>query len=279
MAKVDTYEDPNNRQYRRLKVNKVVPNRVPDLLPESTVAVLSHTQAVSDTAIVNTLIQDQRKNKKRDWFIPHAYHCLPIVMANQYGYTIKAASDIWATWNGGNKPEDLELENPEPNRMQLCKSHFGMGLITFQNKFALRASHGINLLITHPMNYVLDGIMSMSAVVEADNLRRDFTINLKLTRPNYRVFIPEGTPIASILPIPRHYVDSFDIVPGSEVLDPDVLMDEYDTQTLFGRERMEVDQEMNPNKNGQRYRLGMDIYGNRFEDHQVRADPPKRSTE
>jgi len=42
----------------------------------------------------------------------HAYYCLPLVMANQTGWSIACPRDVLAVWNGGPMPDDLRLYDP-----------------------------------------------------------------------------------------------------------------------------------------------------------------------
>ena len=38
---------------------------------------------------VDDIIVDFNRKIKRDWFNDHAYYCLPLTIANQYGFGIK----------------------------------------------------------------------------------------------------------------------------------------------------------------------------------------------
>jgi hypothetical protein len=159
---------------------------------------------------------------------------------------------------------------------QIVSSRFGMGTVTIQNRWTFRTPPGINLMTVSPPNYYLDGITHLTAAVETDNLRRDFTFNLKITRRDFEIFIPAGTPIGCVLPYPRHFVDRFRVVNAADVLDRDVIETERQTARLFGRER-EVDDPKKPHGIGGRYWRGEDVYGNKFADHQLRLDNVERS--
>ena len=132
-------------------------------------------------------------NKWREWFSDHAYLCLPLTIGNQYGFVVKSNHTFDVTWNGGrgidattvNMGEDF---NDDWNGQHI-HSHFGNGIVTIQNGFTLRTSDKINLMTINPPNYFIDGLAHMTGVVECDNLRRDFTFNLKLTRKDYTVSI------------------------------------------------------------------------------------------
>lgn len=118
----------------------------------------------------------------------------------------------------------------------------------------------------------IDGIYHMTGVVESDNLRRDFTFNLKVTRENDPVFIKIGDPIGCIIPYPRHFIDQFQIKSADKVLSAHEINVERETIKLFGIERSEHDKHKR-HGNGKRYWRGEDIHRNKFKDHQNALDP------
>lgn len=227
-------------------------------------------------ALARELVQPLRGNKRRGWFHEHAYSCVPLMIANQYGFMVKSLYDFWVTWNGGDNPGDVTVEKMPADEpaygVQLVASHFGMGTVTIQNPWAFRTPKDVNLMTIAPPNFVLDGVMHMTAVIETDNLRRDFTFNLRITRPNHQIFVPKGSPIGCVIPYPRHFIDGYQLAMANDVLPRDVVEDERRTQLYHGIERSTYDTE-NPGSMGFRYRDGVDIYGNRFPDHQANLDP------
>ena len=111
----------------------------------------------------------------------------------------------------------------------------------------------------------------MTGVIESDNLRRDFTFNLRLTRPGHTVKINKGDVIGCVMPYPRHFIDQFKLVNASEILSDDILDQERACGAAFGKERSEEDKNKKYG-NGRRYFNGEDAYGNKFDDHQVSLD-------
>jgi uncharacterized protein DUF6065 len=221
---------------------------------------------------VDLIIRSLKGQKLRDWFNKHAYFCLPLVIGNQYGFAIRSLKAFSAIWNGKNSPEDTKVkitdhgENPD---YQTISSHFGMGVVTIQNRFTLRTPSGVNLMTINPPNHWIDGIQHMTGVVETDNLRRDFTFNLKVTRPNYEVHVKKGEFIGCVIPIPRYFVDSFCLSKGEELFEKGKIQEERKIMQDFGKERSTVDKEK-PRRNGRRYFMGEDVYGNSFPDHQTK---------
>jgi hypothetical protein len=106
-------------------------------------------------------------------------------------------------------------------------------------------------------------------VVETDNLRRDFTFNLKITRPNFPIEIAVGDVIAGFIPYPRGFVEKFELVDGAKLFTPGQIAEEQQVARDFGRERSDVDV-LRPDGVGRRYHRGEDVYGNPFENsHQT----------
>lgn len=226
------------------------------------------------------LIQPLRNQSKRDWLVPHAYHCLPLLIGSQYGFLVKSLYDFWIVWEGGNDPAALTIrKRPEDEciyNMQVVGSHFGMGIVTVQNRWTFRTPTGVNLMTVAPPNYWIDGISHLVGVIETDNLRRDFTFNLKVTRPKFEIKIAAGTPIGCIIPIQRGYVDSFEMKNAKEVLPRAVIESEQEVVRQFAAERLGPDRDK-PGGNGKRYWRGEDVYGNPFPEHQTKLNEPDKN--
>ena len=221
-----------------------------------------------------------RGRHKRDWFSKHAYLCLPLVIGNQYGFAVKSLFHATFLWNGGPEPADttITVHNTEEAEafggLQLLASQFGLGIVTVQTAFALRTPPEVNLMTLQPPNQFIDGLQNLMGVVEADNLRRDFTFTLKITRPDHPIEIKVGDLLAAVLPIPRGFVEKFELIDAYEWFSPETVAFEQQTARDFGREREEVDSK-NKRGVGRRYFRGEDVYGQKFKyPHQQVLTPP-----
>ena len=210
--------------------------------------------------------------KRRNWFSDHAYMCLPLLIGNQYGFVVRSQHTFAAFWDGGEGLDATKIlfEEKEPHSMQTVQSHFGLGIITIQNSFVLRTPENVNLMTINPPNSFIDGLGHMTGVIETDNLRRDFTFNLKFTRPNYWVRVNKGDWIGCFIPIPRYFVDSFEMINARDYLTEEQIDEEITCSNDFGKERSGPDK-TKPHESGRRYFMGEDVYGNKFEDHQKRV--------
>lgn len=216
--------------------------------------------------------QSLKGEKRRNWFSDHAYLCLPLTIGNQYGFVVKSAHTFDVTWDGGEHLNATKISMCDfdgDNKNQYINSHFGLGIVTVQNSFTLRTPPGVNLMTINPPNYFIDGIQHMTGVIECDNLRRDFTFNFKITRPNHTIRINRGDWIGAFIPIPRYFVDSFTMVNAKDVLTAEDIAIEQKASFDFGKERSGPDLEK-AHQAGRRYFQGEDVYGNKFLDHQKR---------
>jgi hypothetical protein len=136
---------------------------------------------------------------------------LPLVIGNQHGFIIKSLIDFDIIWDGTeNNPNISFIDNSNSNK-QIIQTGFGSGIVTIQNRFALKTSPGINLMTIQPPNMFIPGCVSMTGVIETDNIRRDFTFNLKVTVPNLKISVRKGDPLGAFLPIPRNFVENFSL--------------------------------------------------------------------
>lgn len=238
-------------------------------IPEKTVLVVPNRGLTN--AEVAELIVPLTDLKKRDWFNPHFYYCLPLVVANRYGFIVKAQQDFTVYWTGESGADALTVETSTVSSgarpIQLINSHFGEGTVTIQNFWHFRTAPGVNLMTITPPNIPQHGFMHMAGVIETDNLRRDFTFNLKVTQPNTHFTIKAGEPIGAFIPLPRWYSDQFSLAYADELFTPEELELEHLTGDEFGRQRSGPDMEK-PRQAGRKYFNGEDAWGNPFTDHQ-----------
>jgi hypothetical protein len=204
---------------------------------------------------------------KRDWFTAHFYYCLPLTIGNQYGIAVKSGYSFDAYWPGGEAAAVLTFDKTDDVPHQSVSTHFYNGIITFQNFFALKTPPGINLMTIQPPNMFIPGCVAMTGVVETDQIRRDFTFNLKITVPNYKIRVNKGDIVGAFIPIPRYFVDKFELALVSELFDKEVHLNEVQESRTLGEERGTVDKEKN-HMAGRRYFKGMHSDNTRYADHQ-----------
>lgn len=220
-------------------------------------------------------IHSLKNSRKRDWFKSEFYKCLPLAIGNTQGFAVTIPFDLNIFWNGGSSPHDLsfaafEDEKEYRDKWQVSvKSHFGHGIFTINLPVMFRTPPGVNLLVTSAPNFITPGLNAMTAVVEADNLRYTFTVNIKVNQPNMWIHIPAMSPVASIIPIPRYFCDEFELVDAYDIFTEEEVEEEKEIHwensivDLFLREN-EYDKWWDGC-----YFDGTDIRGNKFDDHQL----------
>jgi LPS sulfotransferase NodH len=139
----------------------------------------------------------------------YAYRCLPMVIANQWGWLIQTQHRVEAVWDGTEQMSGLIVTGPDGRPSPSASSHFGSGVLTFHVGFLFRTPPGYNLHVRGPANWPKDGISALEGVIEADWTESTFTMNWKLTRPNHKVVFEAGEPIAMISPVKRGELERF----------------------------------------------------------------------
>jgi hypothetical protein len=218
------------------------------------------------------------QNSTRDWVHKNSYRCVPMNLGSELGYIIESPFDFWVEWLGGPSAEEINytiFNNNEREKWSIeMSSIFGNGIITFHPRFVLNTPDNINLLIKQPPNDPKHGIQWLEAMVEADNLFSSFTFNLKITKPNEKVYFKKGEPIASFIPYPRFFADNFDLSVSS-----DVQLKEKVDQSMAGFHKvrpMENEQEMSNST----YRKGHNFDGCPFHNkHQIKLGYESESRE
>jgi len=240
-------------------------------VPDNTIAYFVDPE-ISNNINIDDIIC--RPEKTRDWFTSHFYRCMPLAIANQYGFIVRSPRDYFITWNGGEDYQDtivFPFESVEDNQPVFLQSHFGSGIVTVTLRIMLRTPPGVNLLTIPPPNYLLPNITPMTGVIETDNLRYTFNFNLKIDTANQTIKIPKGYPIGAFIPIPRYYQDNFVLKNAEEVFDEETISEELTARYDGVLNRILIDPKQK-NMVSRLYYLGKDIYGNIFKDHQKPAD-------
>jgi len=234
-------------------------------VPENTIVVVPHT--LGQTGFYKEILLPLKGESKRDWFTAHFYYCLPLTIGNQYGIAVRSAFTFEATWPGGEAPAVITFEPNSDIPQQVVSTHFNNGVITFQNFFALKTPPGINLMTIQPPNMFIPGCVAMTGVVETDQIRRDFTFNLKITVPNYTVKVNKGDIVGAFIPIPRYFVDKFEVSLVTDLFDADLHLKETEEAKLLGVERSTTDKQKN-HLAGRRYFKGVHSDNTPYQDHQ-----------
>lgn len=222
---------------------------------------------------INLFLNPLNTDHKRNWFSSNFYRCLPLSIGNMQGFVFSIPYSFDVYWNGGDRPEDIIItyyEDFAPYKnlnFIYPNSEFGHGVLTLHYPVILKTPPGVNLMTISPPNYPLPGMSPMTGVVEADNIRFGFTLNLKIDIPNTTIKVLPNSPLVGIIPIPRYFCDSFELKSAYDIFDKEVIEEEKAVVKEHSDKRDRAVM-YNLEQDGLYYK-GMDVRGNKFKDHQL----------
>lgn len=181
------------------------------------------------------IIKIEPASRDRLWMETHdrvAYRCLPLVIANQHGWSLKLYNKVSAIWNGGISIDSVKVIDGQ----NIASSHFGNGILTFRTEHLFKLSDGYNLYITGEPNNDKADIVPLSGVYEADWAPYTFTMNWKFTAANKVVTFDVNESFCFIFPVERELIESFKLEVKT-LLDTDEEYRKY--HRMWGRKRDE----------------------------------------
>jgi hypothetical protein len=133
----------------------------------------------------------------RDWmdntYNKHAYQCLPMTVANVYGWEIVMEEDLVVQWDGGNTPPIiLSGEITSSGRVQAISSIIGM--ISINMGWVINTEDGYNTWVTGSPNYFVDGATPLTATLPSYWWPDESQMNWKITKIGEPVTFAAGTP-------------------------------------------------------------------------------------
>jgi hypothetical protein len=141
---------------------------------------------------------------ERDWMEEtdqrFAYRCLPLNIANGFGWEVLCNSGFAATWDGGSSLEAINIE-PDENTTAPAVSHFGHGILTFHLPCLFRTEPGVSIFVQGPINRPRDGIAALAGVIETDWSPYSFTMNWVFTCADATIRFDKGEPYCHIFPV------------------------------------------------------------------------------
>lgn len=207
-------------------------------------------------------------DKKRQWmdesYNGFAYRCLPLTVANGFGWTALCPEKFTAVWSGTNEINSVKIYCESDNFFVL--SHFGQGILTFHLGYMFRTEPGVNLYVKGPANNPKRGVVALEGMVETDWLPFTFTMNWKITEPNVPIVFEKNEPICTFFPYPRHYIESFD--PAIQPIQSDPETHALYKEWANSRTHYNANLKTNGNKGERDYLRGIGKDGTKYEDHQ-----------
>lgn len=217
----------------------------------------------------------QPSNPKRVWMEATkdrlAYRCLPLIMANQIGWTLANPISFEAMWDGSDLSTGITIRSEKD--LTYVHVNFGYGVISLLIPYLFRTEAGYNLFVRGPSNRPKDAIQPLEGLVESDWITATFTMNWKFTRPNKWVKFSAGEPICLIVPMRRGELEEF--TSTIEVLEEEAELEAtYRLWQSKRAERFQMSRE-ELEQNGQwqlHYFRGYTIDGKKADEHQSKLN-------
>lgn len=141
-------------------------------------------------------------NQKRNWMdtanAKNPYRCLPLSVANGYGWEILSPSKFVVRWNGGILPSDIKVTALD--EFSTAISLFGEGTFTWHTGHLFKTEYPYALYVTGAPNYPKHNVVALSGIVETYWLPFTFTMNWKFTHPG-EIIIEKDEPICQVFPV------------------------------------------------------------------------------
>jgi hypothetical protein len=166
-------------------------------------------------------------SKTRQWMdeTPNkfAYRCLPLQIANTFGWDIYPNCNFMINWTGEISNDTLHAHYEEDG-YHFVSSPFGSGIFTMHSGYMFRTDPDWDLLVCGPVNDDrIDWATPLVGVVETSWLSFTFTVNWKLHKAGTYTW-PKDVPIARIVPVPHKYEVETEMV---MLYDEPEVADEY----------------------------------------------------
>lgn len=129
----------------------------------------------------------------------HAYMCFPLSLTNRLGWGISFSGDIRAVWDG---VEDYSADHVKIlEGSEFAYPDRGHGTLSFITRLLIRTDENVSILTMPVPNLFIPGIQTFTTLLSTSFYEGHFPLAMKFTEPNREIFIPAGTPVATILPI------------------------------------------------------------------------------
>jgi hypothetical protein len=199
---------------------------------------------------------------QRDWmddtYNKHAYQCLPMTVANVYGWEMQMEDDLVVQWDGGQNPAKIiSGEVSSSGRVQAVASIIGM--ISIQMSWVIRTEEGYNTWFTGSPNYFIDGAAPLSATIPTWWWPDESQMNWKITKIGEPVTFKAGTPFCFFNVYDNSVMESAEIE-TSNLWDDMGLVD---SRAKYGRAKVQNMQD-NPWTWTKGIKTGLDADGNKI---------------
>lgn len=149
-------------------------------------------------------VKIEQTKVQRDWMDStnnrHAYKCFPISIANTLGWSISFLEDIEFIWDG---ISDTTLDHIKVLKApdNVCNLDRGNATISFNTGIYFKTDQNTSIISIVPPNYFIDGATPFTSIMSTSFYEEAFPAAWRITRPNHKIIIPAGTPVATVIPL------------------------------------------------------------------------------
>lgn len=211
-------------------------------------------------------VKIEQTKVQRDWMDAtsdrHAYKCFPVSLANSIGFSISFLDDIEFIWDGisDSSPDHVTVLQGK----NFCTTSRANGTINFISNIVFRTDKNTSMLSIVPPNHFIDGAMPFTSVISTSFFEDMLPIAWKITRPNTKILIPAGTPVATLIPISIKGLSNFE-------LDVHDLRHSLDHE-IYQQKRADAWQKITSSGGFTNfYRDGVDYNGNKIGEHELKS--------
>jgi hypothetical protein len=211
-----------------------------------------------DPAIINQI------NIKREWMdqteIKHAYHCMPISLANTLGWAISFPEEISFIWDGISDTSSNHVKIIKGDKY--CSTARANATISFNTFLKFKTDEDITTLIMPVPNEFDENFQCFTTLISTSFYQSALPVAWRILKPNVEITIKENTPVAVFLPISLSNLNNFEVIIKKE-------------QPLFNTELLENENFIkNINQDGKfsgLYRRAKNYNGERIGKHEVES--------
>src|SRR5215469_16428598 len=134
-------------------------------------------------------------------------------IANGQGWNVLCPCAFEATWNGGPKIDDIEIQvdTLDARVPPFVQSQLGGGVLTLHTGYQLKPDSAYRLWIRGPINEPKDGISPLESIADTSVFPCTISVHWKFTRPHQTVRFGVGEAFCALLPFPRQDFDNLGI--------------------------------------------------------------------
>lgn len=163
----------------------------------------------------------------------HAYQCLPLTVANVYGWEIVLEQDVVVLWRGGNTVPEI-LHGAVSGSGRTIASASIVGMVSFHMGWIVSTDNNISCWFSGSPNSPVDGAYPLTASVPTWWWPDEVQMNWMLQKENEEIVFKANTPFCFFMPYDESVIPSIEIEVSDAFSDADFV----ESRVRYGNEKM-----------------------------------------